>query len=116
MQALSAFLALVATLTPAKPETFNKVVQTKSQFVEQKDAGLVRDAISVFYNECGFYPDELEKLLQPTEKQPSCLHGTKQAPLKNSTENRSIIEKLTYVPFGYDDFELSLKLFWTRDQ
>lgn len=91
------------------------VVETKSQFVEQKDVGLVRDALAVFYQECGFYPDSLERLTQPTEKQASCLHGSKQAPLSDTARMQETLKKLIYMPYGYDDFELSVRLFWTRD-
>lgn len=89
--------------------------QTHSQFVEQAHAGLVRDALAVFYHECGFYPDTLDKLLRPTEQQPSCLHGTRQAPLADNPQNQDTLQKLTYMPFGYDDFELSIRLYWTRE-
>lgn len=101
--------------TPPEPPRAPSHVQTKSQFVEQQHAGLIRDALAVFYHECGFYPDTLDKLFQTTEQQPSCLHGTKQAPLANTPQNRDTIERLTYMPFGYDDFEISLRLFWTRE-
>lgn len=87
----------------------------KQQFVEQKDASLVRDALGVYYHDCGFYPDTLEKLFIPTKQQQICQHGTDIPPLASTPENKVTITKLTYVPFGYDDFELSVKLYWTRD-
>lgn len=106
---------LIQATNTALEKAATPTVQTHSQFVEQAHAGLVRDALAVFYHECGFYPDALDKLMQPTEQQPSCLHGTKQAPLANTPQNRDTIEKLTYLPYGYDDFEISLRLYWTRD-
>ncbi len=98
----------------ANPKT-SALSETKTQFVEQKDAGLIRDALGVFYSQCGFYPDQLDKLFEPTELQPSCLHGTKQAPLKPTPQNKNTIAQLSYTPFGYDDFELSIRLYWTRE-
>lgn len=92
-----------------------------SNWIERKQIDKVRKALQRYYTECGFYPEDLAKLFDLTANDKNCRSfGIKDAkrwpaPLQDIRENREAVERLNYTPFGYHDYELSMRVFWTRD-
>ncbi len=104
IKGLIAFLFLIAALAQ------------NSNFVDRKEAEKVRDALGKYYEACGVFPDQLGRLLEPNTKQPDCPNGVPKALLEPTAVNKDTVSKLTYTPFGYQDYEVGLRLFWTRDE
>ena len=92
------------------------IARTKTCFVSQQEAGAVKAALEKFYLACGFFPDQLDQLLEPPSEQQDCRSGEKNAFLPATWVNKELLKKFTYTPFGYNDYELSTRLFWTQDQ
>jgi hypothetical protein len=92
-----------------------------SNWVEYKKVDQIRKSLARYYTECGFYPEDLTKLTEQTAHDKDCKSfGSKEArrwppPLPDTRENRETMEHLIYMPYGYHDYELSMRLFWTRD-
>ncbi len=102
IKGLIAFLFLVAALAQ------------KSNYVDRKEAEKIRVALEQYYEACAVFPDQLDRLFEPASKQPDCPNGVK-ALLEPSAVNKDTVSKLVYTPFGYQDYELGMRLFWTRD-
>lgn len=86
-----------------------------SGWVDRAQADEVRVALDRYFAICGQYPDQLAQLFESTTKSQDCPSGTGEVPMKDTATNRDTVAKLTYMPFGYQDYELSVRLFWTRD-
>jgi hypothetical protein len=93
-----------------------------SGWIERKQVEQIRKSLQRYYSECGFYPEKLDNLFEITANEKSCrssgVKGANKwpAPLKDSSENREAVASLQYTPYGYHDYELSIRLLWTRDQ
>lgn len=99
-------LLLTVLLLPA-PAT----ARTYENFVERKDVTKIKTALNEFYKQCGFFPDELGRLLSPSINEPGC-QTPNRAPLLQEPD-RPLTERLEYRPFGYKSYELSVRLIVT---
>jgi hypothetical protein len=85
-----------------------------SNWVERKQIERIQLALHKYSADCGFFPEDLSKLLEPSTKERECRNPRKTATLKDTPENRETVERLIYIPYGYHDYELSMRLYWTQ--
>lgn len=98
---------LLATFLHAQTHAY------ESTWVDREQAEQVAKALDHFYNQCGQFPDALEKLFEVPVKGECDRPGGEPA-LKTTNTNRDTVSKMRYTPFGYHDYELTVRLFGTR--
>lgn len=101
---------------PNKPLDEILAARTSTNFVPAKDVQRVRLALEKFYLSCGYFPDQLERLLDAQTAPQNCKTPLKEPALAATIANRDLISRLNYTPYGYDDYELSLRLVWTESR
>jgi len=84
-----------------------------SNWVDRDQVDQIRKSLDFYYTDCGHYPDNLEILFEPPKK-PLCHNEGGDPPLASNSTNRDTVSKLIYTPYGYQDYELSIRLFTTR--
>lgn len=106
----------VATLDPSNAESGEETLaaRTQTNFVNQKEVKVVQVALEKFYVSCGYFPDQLDRLMDSQTAPQNCRSPLREPPLAPTAVHRDLISRLNYTPYGYDDYELSLRLVWTQ--